>query len=79
MNMTFFCLCAFGPWGSSLGRVQPGPSARPVLAEPRPARPVPTMRKQAPVASRAATHGSLPVNISNWFKILGDKYHGPQV
>jgi hypothetical protein len=37
------------------------------------------MRKQAPVASRAATHGSLPVNISNWFKILGDEYHGPQV
>jgi hypothetical protein len=47
-------------------------------AEPRPARPVPVARKAAPVGGRAAAHGSLPVNIPDWSKILGDEYRGPQ-
>jgi hypothetical protein len=37
----------------SLVYVQTAPAPDPVPAEPRPARPVPTARKQAPVAGRA--------------------------
>lgn len=63
-------------WGS----FSPAPPLDPAQAEPpRMARPGPARRKaKAPVAGRAAAaaHGSLPVNIPDWSKILGDEYRG---
>ncbi|CAO2039747.1 unnamed protein product [Urochloa humidicola] len=58
------------------------PSAAPAEPPPPPrARPLPASaaaRKAAAAAvvgGRPAAHGSLPVNIPDWSKILGDEYH----
>ncbi|KAK3158508.1 hypothetical protein QOZ80_2AG0138100 [Eleusine coracana subsp. coracana] len=59
------------------GAFSPAPPPDPTPAEPPRVRPVPAGRKaKAPVAGRAAAHGSLPVNIPDWSKILGDEYRG---
>uniref|UniRef100_J3LF00 Uncharacterized protein n=1 Tax=Oryza brachyantha TaxID=4533 RepID=J3LF00_ORYBR len=52
-------------WGSAAGspRGRHVPTARPG-------------RKPAP-KKKPAAHGSLPVNIPDWSKILGDEYRGP--
>ncbi|CAO2046685.1 unnamed protein product [Urochloa humidicola] len=55
------------------------PSAAPAEPPPPPrARPLPSSaaaRKAAAVGGGRAAHGSLPVNIPDWSKILGDEYH----
>ncbi|TVT97695.1 hypothetical protein EJB05_57036, partial [Eragrostis curvula] len=48
----------------------------PTPAEPPRARPAPAARKAKPAKAAPAAHGSLPVNIPDWSKILGDEYRG---
>ncbi|KAL6633943.1 hypothetical protein ACP70R_026614 [Stipagrostis hirtigluma subsp. patula] len=58
---------SFSPAASDPKPAAGSPRARPVPAAARPAR--------KPVAAgRPAAHGSLPVNIPDWSKILGDEY-----
>ncbi|CAN6279266.1 unnamed protein product [Urochloa humidicola] len=55
------------------------PSAAPAEPPPPRARPLPaaaaSRKAAAAVVGGRAAHGSLPVNIPDWSKILGDEYH----
>jgi hypothetical protein len=59
-------------WGS----FSPAPAEPRVVVLPVPAA---QKAKETVVAGRAAAHGSLPMSIPDWSKILGNAYRGPQV
>jgi hypothetical protein len=59
-------------WGS----FSPAPAEPRVVVLPVPAA---QKAKEPVVAGRAAAHGSLPMSIPDWSKILGNAYRGHQV
>jgi hypothetical protein len=64
-------------WGSFNPAEQPAevaPRARATVPAARPG----MIRKTKPAAGGRAAHGSLPVAIPDWSKILGDEYQGHQ-
>ncbi|XP_062217467.1 protein S40-4-like [Phragmites australis] len=68
-------------WGSFSQAVASDPRApaESLRARPVPAAARPAGRQTKPVAvgrAGGAAHGSLPVNIPDWSKILGDEYRG---